>query len=417
MQLDDETLKTKLKELAAPFPEQAIGKLPRITCKDCSDKKVQCQKHSKQKCNDCGNWITTQHIHLDYVGHAWVTDRLNEVDPLWNWEPVPNPAELGLPVTAGCFWIQLTVLGVSRYGVGDAEGKNGADAIKQMIGDALRNAAMRFGVALDLWKKDRHASTSTGSTADESAGSSLMPTEDEWKGMMDVLKALPDDVKPWVKTWREDREIPIKYGEINAAETLAILSFVDGLHAVFDHANGDGTVSPPPALVGDGVTDDTKAAQAQVNAGVRVNKTHLDTLTGLAGQLPKEGAQSQASLKKWRYEQGITGSPETWTVAQWEQVMAQAKTMLDNQPIDMEFRGFLGGRLANLGPEYEAVFQEHLDGLDNNPQKGKPWRQQMDRIPSSFDNEMRDTIDMLVQSHAATNPPAETEVLDGGEAF
>lgn len=256
----------------------------------------------------------------------------------------------------------------------------------------------------------------------------IMPTEEQWKGMMDVLKALPGDVQPWVKTWRESRDIPIKYGEINAAEVLAILSFVDGLHAVFDHANGDGTVSPPPkpanggpaaespTLMGDGVTNDTAAVQAHVNAGVRVNKTHLDTLIGLAGQLPKEGAQSQAALKKWRYEQGITGSPETWTVAQWEQVMSHANSLLGNRPIDLEFRGYLGGRLANLGPEYEAVFQEHLDGLDSNPVKGRPWRQQLDRIPSSFDDEMRDAIDMLVQSHAVTNP-SNPEVLDGGEAF
>ena len=34
---------------------------------------------------------------LDYVGHAAVTSRLLEVDPLWNWEPVAWD-ERGLPL-------------------------------------------------------------------------------------------------------------------------------------------------------------------------------------------------------------------------------------------------------------------------------------------------------------------------------
>jgi hypothetical protein len=50
-------------------------------------------------------------------------------------------------------WIKLTVCGVTRLGYGHAEGKQGGDAIKEVIGDALRNAAMRFGAALDLWHK------------------------------------------------------------------------------------------------------------------------------------------------------------------------------------------------------------------------------------------------------------------------
>ena len=48
-------------------------------------------------------------------------------------------------------WIRLTVAGVTRIGYGHAEGKKGPDAVKETIGDSIRNAAMRFGVALDLW--------------------------------------------------------------------------------------------------------------------------------------------------------------------------------------------------------------------------------------------------------------------------
>ena len=37
---------------------------------------------------------------------------------------------------------------MERIGVGDGK------SAKECIGDAIRNAAMRFGVALDLWAKD-----------------------------------------------------------------------------------------------------------------------------------------------------------------------------------------------------------------------------------------------------------------------
>ena len=90
---------------------------------------------------------------LDYVGHAATTDRLLEVDPAWSWEPFALDAA-GLPALdkEGNLWIRLTVCGVTRPGVGDGK------TAKERIGDAIRNAAMRFGVALDLWaKEDLHA--------------------------------------------------------------------------------------------------------------------------------------------------------------------------------------------------------------------------------------------------------------------
>jgi hypothetical protein len=105
-------------ELRKPFPASAIGKLP---------------KGGTQ---------------LDYVGHAATTDRLLSVDPEWSWEPVAFD-EHGLPAFQGKnLWIKLTVCGVTRYGIGDG------NSVKECIGDAIRNAAMRFGVALDLWSKE-----------------------------------------------------------------------------------------------------------------------------------------------------------------------------------------------------------------------------------------------------------------------
>lgn len=95
---------------------------------------------------------------LAYVGHAGVTDRLLAVDPYWNWEPVAFD-EQGMPRfvvnEAGDpmgLWIRLTIGGVTRLGYGSCD-PNKSEAEKELIGDAIRNAAMRFGVALDLWRK------------------------------------------------------------------------------------------------------------------------------------------------------------------------------------------------------------------------------------------------------------------------
>jgi hypothetical protein len=96
---------------------------------------------------ECGGYhATSKIIHLDYVGHAALTDRLLDTDLEWSWEPVGFTPE-GLPALDrnGGLWIKLTVCGVTRYGYGAADGKSGGDAMKEMIGDALRNAAMRFG--------------------------------------------------------------------------------------------------------------------------------------------------------------------------------------------------------------------------------------------------------------------------------
>lgn len=144
-----------LAKLRVPFPKDQINPLPKITCGKCSKSPAkECDSHRKSKCRECGNWITGAHMHLDYVGHAELTNRLLDADPFWDWEPLALD-ERGLPVFDGYggLWIRLTVCGHSRLGYGDSQGKTGPNAIKEAIGDALRNAAMRFGAALDLWAK------------------------------------------------------------------------------------------------------------------------------------------------------------------------------------------------------------------------------------------------------------------------
>ena len=97
-------------------------------------------------------------VELKYLGHAATTRALLECDPTWWWEPMAFDAD-GLPRlviddqgrTVG-LWIYLHVCGVRRPGYGSClPGK--ADAVKELIGDAIRNGSMRYGVALNLWSK------------------------------------------------------------------------------------------------------------------------------------------------------------------------------------------------------------------------------------------------------------------------
>lgn len=142
------------KKLRAPFKPEQIGKLPKPTKRE----------NPKGRCSECGGYHGLPAVHLDYVGHAAITDRLLEVDPAWSWEPMavgPNGEPL---LTNGGLWIKLTVCGVTRPGFGDETNGKG---MKEVIGDALRNAAMRFGVGLDLWSKEKLHADEDASTAKE----------------------------------------------------------------------------------------------------------------------------------------------------------------------------------------------------------------------------------------------------------
>lgn len=168
-----------LGKLRAHFPEEIVGKLPKITCSQCS--KGSCgEGHKKATCPVCKAWISERHIHIDYIGHADVTDRILDVDPEWAWEPQatdPDPASLKAAIDSGNpeivrmviknappkferaangnpvgLWIWLTIGGATKAGVGSCPVSQ-MDAEKVLIGDALRNAAMRFGVGTYLWAK------------------------------------------------------------------------------------------------------------------------------------------------------------------------------------------------------------------------------------------------------------------------
>lgn len=168
-----------LATLRKPFPAENIAKLPKVNCRNCTQAKGACNNHRMARCGECNAWITTGHIHLDYVGHAEATDRLLDADPEWTWEPMALTPD-GLPMfdSENGMWIRLTVAGVTRLGYGSADGKRGPNAIKEVIGDAIRNAGMRFGMALDLWAKtDLHADEREDSEAEHVAAQQDRDTE------------------------------------------------------------------------------------------------------------------------------------------------------------------------------------------------------------------------------------------------
>lgn len=137
---------------------------------------------------------------LSFVGHAAVTEMLLRHDPLWSWVPYAVSPLSGEPLMdrdsngrpAG-MWIKLTIFDHSRVGYGSVEvneRKQDGDLIKEIIGDGIRNAAMRFGIALNLWSKsDLESAAQPPSAADlvmEQATKWTKPQRDKIK---QVLKA------------------------------------------------------------------------------------------------------------------------------------------------------------------------------------------------------------------------------------
>lgn len=179
-----EEKKTGLALLREPFPANQISKLPKPFKKD----------SPKGKCPECGGFHGLPAAHLDYVGHAALTDRLLEADLNWTWEPMAID-EQGLPRfdKSGGLWIKLTVRDQTRLGYGHAE-NSGYKEIgareKEVIGDALRNAAMRFGAALDLWHKgDLHVDMDQGDISGKIPNDSGEGSEA--RGLQGAAKSVP----------------------------------------------------------------------------------------------------------------------------------------------------------------------------------------------------------------------------------
>ena len=220
--------KTGLELLRVPFLPNQISKLPKGT-----KAQNECPANEKIKCELCGGCHHPKVIHLDYVGHAALTDRLLDADPLWSWEPLA--LKDGLPAfdSTGGLWIRLTVCGHTRIGYGHAASssfKEIGSREKEVIGDALRNAAMRFGAALELWHKgDLHVEEDADKPPEVKPKQEKKPEKKtETKGNQSIItiteishKDGEKDGKPW-RAYYVHGDNGEKYGTFS--ETFADLA-------------------------------------------------------------------------------------------------------------------------------------------------------------------------------------------------
>ena len=201
--MTDKPKPTGLALLREPFPPHLISKLPKPTKAQTDAVRADFKKGIR--CELCGAWHHPDVVHLDYVGHAALTDRLLDADPEWNWTPFALD-QRGLPAfdQDGGMWINLTVCGVTRPGYGHADGKTGGNAIKEAIGDAMRNAAMRFGAALDLWHKgDLHGEDDDGNAAAAAPPKpAAVVSDSEWMIVTDLIEKTGTDAKAFCKAFK-----------------------------------------------------------------------------------------------------------------------------------------------------------------------------------------------------------------------
>lgn len=96
---------------------------------------------------------------LEYLGHAETTLALIEIDPHFSYGWLTNPDGTMLITERGKRLVLegwLMLVGERRDGVGTCKA-DAREPEKELIGDLLRNCAMRFGVATALWSKaERH---------------------------------------------------------------------------------------------------------------------------------------------------------------------------------------------------------------------------------------------------------------------
>jgi hypothetical protein len=139
--------------LVEPFPTDQIEKLPKVLRRDDQDK-GRCQEGSRYSADGhyCGGWHSRA-VHLDYVGHAGITMRLNSVlgPGGWDFKPYANGPD-GLPVMGREFYAALTIR-VGEESVTKWDMAANFNGPQEALGDALRRCAMRFGVGTYLWSK------------------------------------------------------------------------------------------------------------------------------------------------------------------------------------------------------------------------------------------------------------------------
>lgn len=213
--------KPTLEDLKKPFEDNEIGKLPKPTKKQAADALK--LSWAEKQCTICGGIHHPRAIHLDYIGHAALTKRMLEVDPLWTWEPLAFVDGLPAFDKTGGLWIKLTILGMTRLGYGNAPPKGEVgNREKEVIGDALRNAGMRFGMGLQLWHKGDLKLTSDESEPEKE------PVKEDKKAAKKIKKKiiLTPQSNDYIETWKNWIDQEVLAGRVTAAADR-ILKFKD----------------------------------------------------------------------------------------------------------------------------------------------------------------------------------------------
>jgi hypothetical protein len=202
--------------LCRPFAADEIEKLPKTMRRDDQDRGT-CAQGSRYSADGffCGKYHARA-IHLDYVGHAGITMRLNDVlgPEGWDFRPYATTPE-GLPlISASVFYASLTILGVTKWDM--AANFNGP---QEAYGDALRRCAMRFGVGTYLWSKS--------DTAAALADQPPLPTpQGELVSMLQSLTAAQtEDVK---QNWPYPGREPMDLTADECENVRAVVAMVKG---------------------------------------------------------------------------------------------------------------------------------------------------------------------------------------------
>lgn len=177
------------------FPANAQGKLP----------KPGQNASAAASCSICGGFHKgAGGVHVDYLGHAFVRERLNEVPwDLTIWRTASGDPMIIEEGELATLPFTMTVMGVDRHEVACAPtGKE--EWPKLLWSDMISRGGMAHGIGLSLWQKDMPA----GGADDRSQprGSRRAPTLPPPDAEADkaALRALVADLRATVTTLAPD---------------------------------------------------------------------------------------------------------------------------------------------------------------------------------------------------------------------
>lgn len=119
---------------------------------------------------------------VDYVEWHTVADILDETAPNWG-HSIKDMRQIGDIMTVT---VAITIDGITREGIGTGNALNDM-GIKKAEHDALKRAAVKFGIARDLYKKEFDAIEREGNPPDNNGGG--FPTEPVAAGLGDLVTA------------------------------------------------------------------------------------------------------------------------------------------------------------------------------------------------------------------------------------